>query len=90
MSTREIVLRHLAATVERSSPVRFPESVSDETRLDQFWIDSVNFAALMSGLGKELGCVPRVLLEGVYYPETVGSLVEIYEEALVGQARTRP
>ena len=78
---REVVLRHLAATVERSSPVHFPNDLSDDARLDQFWIDSVAFASLIGSLGEELKFFPLTLLAGVYYPETFGGLVEIYEEA---------
>ncbi|NTU84560.1 MAG: hypothetical protein HGA45_35220 [Chloroflexales bacterium] len=81
MNIRDVVLRHLAATVEHYSPVQFPHNVADEMRLDRFWIDSVGFAALMSSLEAELGYIPLVLLEGAYYPETFGGLVAIYEEA---------
>ena len=85
MCIRDVVFRHFAMTVGRYSPIPFPTELADEARLDSFWIDSVAFAALLSGLERDLGDIPRVLLEGISFPETFGDLVSIYEEA----ARTR-
>lgn len=81
MHIRQIVLEQLAATVEQSSPVPFPDDVTNETSLDEFWLDSVAFAGMIGKLEKRLGYVPMVLLEAAYFPQTVGALVEIYEEA---------
>lgn len=80
MNIRETVLFHLAETVEKSSPVPFPDDVNDSTRLDEFWLDSVAFAQLISRLDAELGFVPTAILEGAYYPETIREMVMIYEQ----------
>ena len=79
MSIREIVLKHLAAIVAEHSPVPFPDDVTDDTMLDEFWLDSVAFAALVSGLEAEVGYIPSDILEGAFYPEAVGELVAMYE-----------
>lgn len=90
MQIRQIVLAQLAATVERSSPVPFPDDVTDATSLDEFWLDSVAFASMIGNLEKRLGYVPRVLLEAAYFPQTVGALVEIYEEAALHLPPSQP
>src|SRR5688500_12880144 len=90
MQIRQIVLDQLAATVERSSPVPFPEDVNDATSLDEFWLDSVAFAGMIGKLEKRLGYVPLVLLEAAYFPQTVGALVEIYDEAALRLPASQP
>lgn len=80
MNVRKTVLKHLAAIVGEHSPVPFPDDITDDTMLDEFWLDSVAFAALISALENELGFVPTDILEGAFYPETMGELVTMYEE----------
>ena len=81
MNIREVVMKVLGSVVEQYSPVPFPEEVDDDTMLDEFWLDSVAFAALISGMEEALGFVPDAILEGAFYPETFGEFVTLYEDA---------
>ena len=85
MNIREIVLKHLANIVTEHSPVPFPDDVTDDTMLDEFWLDSVAFAALISALEGEVGFVPTDILEGAFYPESIGELVKLYEDSNQGK-----
>jgi len=80
MSIRKIVLNHLAAVVEANSPLPFPEDVSDEMFLDDFWLDSISFTNLLIAIEAELGFIPIGILTGASFPRTIGELVKLYEE----------
>jgi len=41
MNIRDVVLRHFAAIVAESSPVPFPDTVTNDMKLDEFWFDSM-------------------------------------------------
>lgn len=78
MNTREIVLQQLAEIMEESSPVPFPDDVTDETWLDEFWLDSVAFVSLLTKLEDALGFIPKTVMEGKIQPKTVGDLITMY------------
>ena len=82
MDTREIVLHELAALVEDFSPIPFPDDVSDDTRLDEFWLDSVAFMTLISNLEEKLGLIPPAIAQGEFNPKTVGEFVTMYTDAI--------
>ena len=42
-------------------------------------LDSLAFMELLIGVEKELGYIPRTILEGDLYPETFGELVSAYD-----------
>ncbi|MEM7134877.1 MAG: acyl carrier protein [Chloroflexota bacterium] len=79
MSIREIIQEKLAAVVTENSPVDFPNDIDDEDRLEDFWLDSVAFAKLLTQIEEEVGYIPTQILEGDLYPETFGELVGAYE-----------
>ena len=79
MAIREIVQRQLAAVVEETSPVDFPDTIDDDDRLEDFWLDSVAFAELLTRIEAKVGYIPAPILEGDLYPETFGELVSAYE-----------
>ena len=78
MSIRETVLTQLAAIVEEHSVFPFPDDVTDNTKLDEFWLDSIAFAALISGLEESMGYIPENFLDRTFFPESVGELVKMY------------
>lgn len=80
MQIREIVLHHLAAVVEEKSPLPFPEDASDEMSLDDFWLDSIAFTSLVTGIEAELGFIPLPILNGIEFPRTIGELIQAYED----------
>lgn len=83
MHIREVVLHHLAEVVTANSPLPFPEDVSDEMFLDDFWLDSIAFTSLVTGIEADLGFIPLAILEGSTFPRTIGELVQVYtDEAL--------
>ena len=84
MNIREIILQELATLVEEFSPLPFPDDVTDETRLDEFWLDSVAFVALLTNLEEKLGILPPAIAQGEVHPKTVGDFVSIYIEATSG------
>ncbi len=84
MNIREMVLRHLAAVVTERSPLPFPAEVDDEMLLDDFWLDSIAFTALVTGIEAEVGFIPTEILKGVSFPETIGDLIEAYEFEAAG------
>jgi acyl carrier protein len=57
----------------------FPENIEDDDELDLFGLDSLAFMELLIGVEKELGYIPRTILEGDLYPETFGELVSAYD-----------
>lgn len=78
MSIRDIVQEKLAAVVGENSPVDFPDSIDDDDLLEDFWLDSVAFAELLTRIEGEVGYIPAPILEGDLYPETFGELVGAY------------
>ena len=84
MNIREMVLTHLAAVVTERSPLPFPVEVDDEMLLDDFWLDSIAFTALVTGIEGEVGFIPREILKGVSFPETIADLIEAYEFEAAG------
>jgi len=59
----------------------FPEDIDDDDELDFFGLDSLAFMELLIGVERELGYIPRTILEGDVYPETFGELVSAYDPA---------
>ena len=78
MDIRQIIYTHLAAVVSESSPVPFPDEISDDTLLEDFWLDSAAFASLLDRIEKEVGYIPTEILNGALFPETFGDLVSAY------------
>ena len=78
MNTRNIVQGQLKRVVAKHSPMPFPEEIEDDDELDLFGLDSLAFMELLTGIEKELGYIPRPILEGDLYPETFGELVSAY------------
>ncbi len=85
MNTREIVLQHLAEVIDAYGSFPFPDDVTDETKLDVFWLGSVVYTAFISRLEEEVGYISAAILEGAAYPETIGDLVRLYENAAEGK-----
>ena len=80
MNTRDIVLQHLAEIVTEFSPLSFPDDVTDETLLEEFWLDSVAFVSLLSNLEEALGFIPLAVIQDRFQPKTVGDFVAMYTE----------
>mgnify|MGYP001422285870 FL=1 len=81
MDLRNIVLARLEKAVAAHSPMPFPQDMEDEDELDVFGLDSLAFMGLLTGIEKDVGFIPRAILEGDLYPETLGELVSAYEKA---------
>ena len=81
MAIRDLIQNNLAAVVEANSPVSFPDTIDDDDRLEDFWLDSVAFAELLTRIEAEVGYIPALILEGDLYPETFGELVGAYQES---------
>lgn len=79
MDIRQIVYTHLAAVVSESSPAPFPDELSDDVLLEDFWLDSVAFASLFDRIEKEVGYIPSAILEGAFLAETFGELVTAFK-----------
>ncbi len=79
MGTREIVQAKLSAVVAEHSPMPFPETIDDDDELDIFGLDSLAFMSLLTSIEKEIGYIPKAILEGDLYPETFGELVSAYD-----------
>lgn len=79
MKIREIVLAKLADAVAQHSPMPFPDEMDDDDELDVFALDSLAFMGLLTSIEKEVGYIPRAILEGDLYPETFGELVSAYD-----------
>ena len=79
MNIRNIVLNRLEQAVAEHSPMPFPEEMDDDVELDMFSLDSLAFVDLLTGIEKDVGYIPRAILEGDLYPETFGELVSAYE-----------
>ena len=81
MNVRNVVQNQLKRVVAEHSPMPFPEDIEDDDELDFFGLDSLAFMELLIGVEKELGYIPRTILEGDIYPETFGELVSAYDSA---------
>ena len=81
MDLRNIVLTRLEKAVAEHSPMPFPQDMEDDDELDVFGLDSLAFMGLLTGIEKDVGFIPRAILEGDLYPETFGELVSAYEKA---------
>lgn len=81
MNIRDVVVKHFAAIVAEHSPVPCPEHVTDDLLLEEFWLDSVALVAFIARLEQELGYVPPAVVEGAFYPETIGEFVALYADA---------
>jgi acyl carrier protein len=79
MNIRNIVLARLEQAVAEHSPMPFPEEMDDDFELDMFGLDSLAFMDLLTGIEKDVGYIPRAILEGDLYPETFGELVSAYD-----------
>ena len=79
MSVRETVKTRLAEAVAEHSPMPFPEAIEDDDELDVFGLDSLAFMGLLTAIEKDVGFIPRAILEGDIYPETFGELVSAYD-----------
>ena len=79
MNIRNIVLTRLEQAVAEHSPMPFPEEMDDDVELDMFNLDSLAFVDLLTGIEKDVGYIPRAILEGDLYPETFGELVSAYD-----------
>lgn len=82
MQIREIVLKHLAVVVAENSPLPFPDEVSDDMFIDDFWLDSIAFMSLITNIETELGFMPLAILEGVAFPRTIGELIQAYTDEI--------
>ena len=72
----------MAAAAEMSQDDdSLPSTHFDDDELDVFGLDSLAFMGLLTGIEKDVGFIPRVILEGDMYPETFGELVSAYEKA---------
>lgn len=76
---RETVKTRLAAAVAEHSPMPFPDDIDDDDELDVFGLDSLAFMGLLTAIEKDVGYIPRAILEGDVYPETFGELVSAYD-----------
>ncbi len=79
MSIRDTVQAKLAEAVAEHSPMPFPEAIDDDDELDVFGLDSLAFMGLLTAIEKDVGFIPRAILEGDLYPETFGELVDAYD-----------
>ena len=80
MELRKIVLTRLEKAVAEHSPMPFPLDINDDDELDVFGLDSLAFMELLTGIEKDVGFIPRAILEGDLYPETFGELISAYEK----------
>lgn len=80
MNTHDVVLKQLATIVKESSAMPFPETVTDEMLLEEFWLDSLALANLFIGIENELNCGPQPFTDANDFPRTVGALVQFYEQ----------
>ena len=79
MNLRNAILYRLGQAVAKHSPMPFPNSIDDDDELDIFGLDSLAFMNLLMAVEKEVGFIPRAILEGDLYPETFGELVAAYD-----------
>lgn len=79
MGIRDTVRARLAEAVAEHSPMPFPDDIDDDDELDVFGLDSLAFMGLLTTIEKDVGYIPRAILEGDIYPETFGELVSAYD-----------
>ena len=79
MDIRNVIQSQLKRVVAEHSLMPFPENIEDDDELDLFGLDSLAFMELLIGVEKELGYIPRTILEGDLYPETFGELISAYD-----------
>ena len=79
MNIRNIGLNRLEQAVVEHSPMPFPDEMDDDVELDIFGLDSLACMGLLTSIEKDVGYIPRAILEGDLYPETFGELVSAYE-----------
>ena len=79
MNIRNIVLNRLEQAVAEHSLMTFPKEMDDDIELDMFGLDSLAFMGLLTSIEKDIGYIPRAILEGDLYPETFGELGSAYE-----------
>ena len=82
MNIRETILQELASIVDDFSAMPFPDDVTDKTRLDEFWLDSVAFMTLITNLEERLGLIPPAITQGEFTPKTIGDFVAMYADAI--------
>ena len=63
MNIRNIVLNRLEQAVAEHSPMTFPEEMDDDIELDMFGLDSLAFMGLLTSIEKDIGYIPRAILE---------------------------
>ncbi|MEZ4725561.1 MAG: hypothetical protein R3E79_00325 [Caldilineaceae bacterium] len=83
MGIRNTVLEQLRLAVEEFTSLPFPEQINDEILLDKFHLDSVAFTNLLVRLEEQIGFIPSGILQGIAYPETIGHLIQAYEDEAV-------
>ena len=79
MDIRTLVQVRLAEAVAEHSAMPFPDAIDDDDELDIFSLDSLAFMGLLTAIEKDVGYIPRAILEGDLYPETFGELVSAYD-----------
>jgi len=79
VNIRNIVQARLAEAVAEHSAMPFPDAIDDDEELDMFGLDSLAFMGLLTAIEKDVGYIPRAILEGDLYPETFGELVSTYD-----------
>ena len=79
LSIHKIVHARLAEAVAEHSPMPFPDDIDDDEELDVYGLDSLAFMGLLTAIEKDVGYIPRAILEGDVYPETFGELVAAYD-----------
>lgn len=83
MDIRTTILNQLARVVTESSPLPFPQAVCDSMMLNDFYLDSVAFTSLLTGIEGEVGFIPSGILEGTAFPRTIGELIKAYEDEVL-------
>ncbi len=76
---RNLVQTRLSEVVAKHSAMPFPDAIDDDDELDIFGLDSLAFMGLLTAIEKDVGYIPRAILEGDLYPETFGELVSAYD-----------
>lgn len=80
MDTHNLVLIELDAIVEEFMPSPMPPDIGDATKLSDLRLDSVAFSSLVTRLEMKFGFIPLGILRGTSFPETIGELIEAYEQ----------
>jgi len=77
MSIRETILAEIKGVAEEQGKT-LPE-LRDDLPLGKSGLDSLCFAILVARLEDELGLDPFTASEEVYFPATLGELIDLYE-----------